>query len=1024
MTVGVSGVVTAPGPRAAQEVLWQRAEEGLAPLRQHPQLLNAPLRIVVPSAPLRRHLQEELVRRRGSTVGVAVQTLFAIAREVLERAGERLEAVGEALLPVMVERFARREVTLAVVLEGFEGGYGCLVATVQDLLDAGFTPDHLEAVEECLLALGEEGERAAAVARVAAKAAAALAAEGVRRPAEALGRAAELLRQRPQLLPAQAVLVYGFADATALAADLLEALWRNGATVVLDLPPRPARPEELDLGASFTLRLRERLGGVPLGWTAAVSAPVGELAGFAATDAEDEARQVARRVRRLLEEGACPEFIGVVGRDLAPYREPLARHLHRLGVPFSAVGVAGPWWPWARRLRSALALLTSGGEAPAGALLTAMERGSPQLALALATARVGRVSELAQLDGEHLLGEGGGVTVPVAAGADEADGPGRRRGVGREELQWVRRAARALMESLERWEEVTTFAVHRRQLLELPAHLGWAGEGELAGAWAEMCSRLAGQVPPATLLTRLEVVALLESAAEGALRAGVGGQGGGVVVAPVMAVRGWTFSHLFVVGCNRGVFPRQGRQDPLLPDRLRAALLPLLPELPTKGDPLPEERYLFAQLCAASPAVTLSWRLRDENGGALAPSPLLAPLALSAPSGYGTAEGPWGSLELGCRVGVQGDRAALGEVWARFGPGGEDFARYRLAVLEEQDPPLDRLEWGPYLGFLGAPPDGRQRFAVTLLEGLGRCPWQTFLTSLLRLRRVADEEGRVAELENRALGTTVHAALASLLGQGGEEGVPAPSDAQLREAAREAAARVAAAEGVPALAGELAAVWVESQLRVARELLWGEGAVTVLGVEQEGVLRLEGFGQPWEVEFKADLVEATPQGERRTDFKTGRNPFAQGGEETRLRNYLTKVAQGENLQAAVYAAYGGMGRFLFLDPLQPPERARELTVRGDQVQLPLQAALAVLVPLWQAGAMFPRVESAADGREPWSCSSCEVREACWRGDSGVRRRLVQLARRVGPYPGAEVEPAVAAWVRGWYLPLARPDGER
>src|SRR5262249_22152963 len=88
--------------------------------------------------------------------------------------------------------------------------------------------------------------------------------------------------------------------------------------------------------------------------------------------------------------------------------------------------------------------------------------------------------------------------------------------------------------------------------------------------------------------------------------------------------RARTFDHLFVLGLNRDVFPRIVREDPLLPDALRAVLRGVLPDVPIKATGFDEERYLFAQLLSAAPAVTLSWQAADDDGKPLAASPLLS----------------------------------------------------------------------------------------------------------------------------------------------------------------------------------------------------------------------------------------------------------------------------------------------------------------------------------------------------------------------------------------------------------------
>ncbi len=1020
----------AAGPRAAQRELFACLEDLLRPLPRNPQLLAQPVRVVVPSSALRRHLQEQLVRWRGGAVlGVKVQTLSALAREVLERAGHPPGVVGDALLPVMVERFARREGALAG-LAGYEDAYGALLTSVQDLLDAGLEVAHVEALEERLGEVGEEeAERAAAVVRVAAKAALALAAEGVERPAGVLARAAGHLRAGVQL-PARAVLVYGFADATALAGDLLEALVAQGATVVMDLPPHPADRARPDPGAAYTSRLRRRLG-VGEGWTSLDGLfATGEVVAVAATDLEGEVQEVASRVRRLLDWGVRPEGVGIVARDILPYRDALARQLSRFAVPWSPLGVAGPWLPWARRVKSALMLLRHGAEAPLEAYLAAAEGLSPVLAVALARAGVRRLGQLA------TFSVSGGITVPLAAGAQGDEEWVRWRVVGRQEVETAQRRAQAVAQWLEGWHDPTGSAESRRPLERLGELLGWQPAGEVGGAWTGLFGEVSRSVPAATLLRREELCRLLEDAARELLREAPTEQGGGVVVAPVMAVRGFTFEHLFVVGCNRGVFPRRGVQDPLLPDRMRALLLPLLPDLPLKGDPAAEERYLFAQLCAAAGKVTLSWRRQGETGEALPLSPLVAPLGLAAVEAGGApgqGGGPVPALDAARHLGVAGDGEGLLGLWQRLGPGtGEAVGKARLAVVREQDVAweeefleqrmLDRI--GPYLGFVGCQPIAAQAFSVSWLEGLARCPWQTFLTRVLRLEPPLDPEAEVGELHAGLLGTALHRALALLLGAreggGGGSSVPPPTEGQLGAAARAAAEEVARGEGLTGEAASLAVPRIVELLRVARQLLWpAEEALMVVGVEKEGALVHRVGGREWRVDFRADLEEATPTGPRLTDFKTGRNPFDQGNSSSVTRAYLKGVQRGEHLQAAVYAAAsGGVGRLLYLRPEEGGERIREVAVDAAECREPLARVLAALADLWATGTLFPRLESARDGQEPRACLWCPVREACWRGDSGLRRRLALaagelVARRRAGFLG---DPAAMALAGGWVLP--------
>jgi hypothetical protein len=79
-----SRVVVAHGPRAVElELLDQIAR--LAP--RTPLELARPVRVIVPSTSLRRHVLCRLVAPGRAIAGVLVQTLQQVSLEVLERAG-------------------------------------------------------------------------------------------------------------------------------------------------------------------------------------------------------------------------------------------------------------------------------------------------------------------------------------------------------------------------------------------------------------------------------------------------------------------------------------------------------------------------------------------------------------------------------------------------------------------------------------------------------------------------------------------------------------------------------------------------------------------------------------------------------------------------------------------------------------------------------------------------------------------------------------------------------------------------
>ena len=135
-------VVVAHGPRAAElELLGTVAR--LAPRDAHD--LALPVRVIVPSSSLRRHVVARLVATSGRALaGVIVETLQQAALEILERAGED-GGHGAAPFEILVRRAAARERGLRQALADLDDGYGTVEAAVRDLLDAGYSPTHREA---------------------------------------------------------------------------------------------------------------------------------------------------------------------------------------------------------------------------------------------------------------------------------------------------------------------------------------------------------------------------------------------------------------------------------------------------------------------------------------------------------------------------------------------------------------------------------------------------------------------------------------------------------------------------------------------------------------------------------------------------------------------------------------------------------------------------------------------------------------------------------------------------------------
>ncbi len=1058
-------IKVARGARAVETLVLADIEALLAEAEADPRLLARPVVVVVPSRSLRLHLAAAVVAARGrSAAGVEILTLHGLAADVAARCGERRRP-GRLLFGVLAGRFARREPALAPLASGFEDGELSVVATVRDLLDAGFAPEGAEALGDVLAghADSDERTRAAALVRIAAGVALALDAGGFDLPGDLLRRAALLIAEEPtRALPARAVLVHGFADATGVATDLVQALVRHcGADVYLDEPPDPAEPSRPDPGVAFGRRLAERLeGAAPVERDEVVPAPP-RLDLFAAPGGEAEVREVARRVRALLDAGVAPERIGVVARELAPYARPVHRHFGRLGVPFAMLDGPGSADAGARRARALAELLRRQAAASAESWLAAAgEDGEYDLRLALHACGAARVRDVAALDAAAVLDERDGLPLPARTGlatraadadaavedegTDRPDDDGgevdeiavapRRRLRGVRLRRAVARAA-ALAARFDEWPQEATLAAHVRRLRRMLADdLALRDKTPEAAAVTGVVAEVAGELPDGFRLARDEFLLLLRRALAAVGGAPLGGPGAGVQVLSVTAARARTFAHLFVVGLNRDAFPRQVREDPLLPDRVRQPLAALLPDIPIKRGGLDEERFLFAELISAAAEVTLSWQACDDDGRARPASPLVERLRLGAGLGEprvappAIAVEPGGDLrpahEHAVLAGVHAPRAAFAEAFALAcgEAGDETLSAGRLAVLDELDPERGTAagrararELGPYFGFVGpalAAADPRRRgLAVTTAEQAAACPWQAFLRRLLHLEPSPDALAAPPGVEGAVVGTAVHRVLEGIV----RAAIPAapetlaealaapgaavawPDDGALQALVGEVCARLARESGL-ALPGldRVLARQAAPLLESARRLAWPEaGPASVAGAEVSGALAFEGPEGERSLAFRVDRVDVADGRAVLTDFKTGA-PIAEGKQEaTRRRHLLQAVRRGSALQVAAYALAGGggaEGRYLFLRPQLDPEVAAAV-VRADdgEVAAAFAAAAGAVASAWERGAFFPRLEEPNGGDEPRRCASCEVRDACLRGDSGSRRRLASWA---------------------------------
>jgi hypothetical protein len=560
----------------------------------------------------------------------------------------------------------------------------------------------------------------------------------------------------------------------------------------------------------------------------------------------------------------------------------------------------------------------------------------------------------------------------------------------------------------------------------------------------------------------------------------LGGEGAGVQVHSVTDARSIGFEHLFLLGLNRDQFPRSIREDPLLPDWLRQPMGQLLPELPLKLKAADEEKYLFAQLLSAASEITLSWQCVDNAGKELALSPLVMRLQIEgllpeAPeiSSPGPVE-RWrvapeqGSAEVALRhAALYGSRKdfqqllplALHVVERELGST-EDIsilAAARFSVLEEMDLDLSSAQGrarqsqvGPYFGFMGrlSAEDPRNNpLYVTNLERFATCPWRSLLESILCVAPPPDALAEIPSVDALLLGSMAHEVLEEVARRGlsvrdinsaGEAGVTLrellaaeavpvtwPNTKVLDKILAGVVRKAALQLGVPEWEGLLLRR-LQPIVERAKELDWAGGsrAVSCLGVEvQDDIVFRGSDDRELLLLFRADRVDRVLDRSALclVDYKSGKSFFKNTTDKGRRSELLKAVANGTKLQAAVYAlsGEGRTGVYQFLRPDSPVENAN-FSVQGDEeIEYALQSSVTVLWNGIDNGAYPPRL---LDGKGVGAshCDHCSVSEACVKGDSSFRQRLLTVLGALSTTDLSRT-PALESFQALWSMSMGDPD---
>lgn len=514
-------------------------------------------------------------------------------------------------------------------------------------------------------------------------------------------------------------------------------------------------------------------------------------------------------------------------------------------------------------------------------------------------------------------------------------------------------------------------------------------------------------------------------------------------VLSVSAARARTCDRLFLIGLNRGEFPKEIQEDPLFGDGARRALRALLPDLPVRGDLMFEDRFLFDQSIDAAPRVTLSFASRSDDASVRLVSPLLDRLSwrddatlrlrelwrLPAVADGVEGERPEHSARRrSLAAGLGGDRSRWRDWLAatlaeRRGAARVEAADRALALalaetVDEIDPdprsPAGGRIWrrlGPFFGRIGAGALSRDRIYVTRVEQTLACGWKTLLERGLGLEPLADPSLDLpAPLDARLIGTGSHRVLERLFARGAKEGevslaarlttpaeaVPFPSAETIEAAARAAAVEILGEEGLASWGFErLLAEAIENAVASAGED-WSSGELEVLGVEVDGAADLAPWGLAEILSFRVDRVDRLDGVPRLTDYKS----WTPEGLKRKISGdrWAARIRRGLHMQPVAYvAALAGAparGRFFALgedDSAGRAPRAAELDESADAELGALAEATRRAVAALDAGRLLPRLVDSGGFETGPSCSYCEVAEACLQGDSGARRRLRQWA---------------------------------